>query len=170
MKGTGFGMTIRVICRWIGECALRGFVRGADAPGPPLLAEPKPVKVLAICPRDNDHLLLRMAAFHDGWNLTLVRSYADGFSHLRRGGYAIVLYDADLPAPDWRQALQRLASPTYDRMVILMSSRTGDEVWRKAMELGAFDVIEKPILGTELLAMVSDARHVLEAADVRARG
>ena len=119
---------------------------------------------------DHDHLLLRMAAFHDGWDLSLARSFADAVPLLRRGGHAIVLYDADLQSPDWHEALPRLASRAYERIVILMSSDAGGDMWPRAIELGAFDVIEKPILGTELLSLVGDACHVLETGEVRANG
>jgi DNA-binding NtrC family response regulator len=109
-----------------------------------------------------------MAAFHDGWDLSLARSFADAVSLLSRNEYSIVLYDADLPSPDWQHALQHLVAPCYGRIVILLSSQPGDETWHRAIELGAFDVLEKPVLGTELLSLVSDARRILEAGVARA--
>jgi DNA-binding NtrC family response regulator len=162
-------MTIRVFCRWIGAHALHGFAKAAEMPETTVLMSPRPTKVLAICPKDHDHLLLRMAAFHDGWDLSLTRSFPDAASLLRRGEFSIVLYDADLPSPDWRHAVTHLAAPGYGRIVILMSSKPGDETWHRAIELGAFDVLEKPVLGTELLSLVSDARRILESGVARAR-
>jgi DNA-binding NtrC family response regulator len=156
-------MTIRVFCRWIGEHALRGIAKAADGPALPMLSARETPKVLAICPRDHDHLLLRMAAFQDGWDLSLVRSFGAAMPLLRRGGYSIILYDADLPSPDLRNALERLTSPAYDRLVILLSRFVEDRKWQRAMELGAFAVLQKPVIGSELLAAVSDARHILAA-------
>jgi DNA-binding NtrC family response regulator len=163
-------MTLRLLCRLIARWALRGFAKAADLPEPPVLTSPGPAKVLAICPKDHDHLLLRMAAFHDGWELSLARSFVDAISLLRRGAYSIVLYDIDAAVPDWREALRWLVSPSYERIVILISERIDDNLWHQAIAFGAFDVLEKPILGSELLSLVCDARQILETAELRTAG
>ena len=163
-------MTLRLFCRLVARWALRRFAKVADLPDPPVLTSRGPAKVLAISPRDHDHLLLRIAAFHDGWDLSLARSFVDAIPLLRRGGYSIILYDTDAAVPDWREALRSLVSPSYERIVILMSERIDDNLWHQAIALGAFDVLEKPILGRELLSMVCDARQILETAELRTAG
>jgi FixJ family two-component response regulator len=97
-----------------------------------------------------------------GWELRVVDNLEDAEAFLgvrsaslgARSG-SIVLFDRDLPAVDWRQAIGKLSNGHC--RVILASFVADDYLWEEIIHCGGYDVIAKPFRGDEVVHMIQFA-------------
>jgi FixJ family two-component response regulator len=83
--------------------------------------------------------------------------FADSSAFLataRRRVPACILLDVFLPGKSGIELLRELTAESYPAPVIMMSGRGDIAIAVSAMKLGAFDFIEKPFQGDELVARI----------------
>ena len=89
------------------------------------------------------------------------------------GSYAVIVLDIWLPGIDGLTTLQRLTERGVDTRVVMMSGHGSIEQAVKAIKLGAFDFVEKPLSLDKTVLVVRNAlrQHRLEREnrDLRAR-
>jgi len=89
------------------------------------------------------------------------------------GSYAVIVLDIWLPGIDGLTTLQRLTERGVDARVVMMSGHGSIEQAVKAIKLGAFDFVEKPLSLDKTVLVVRNAlrQHRLEREnrDLRAR-
>jgi DNA-binding response OmpR family regulator len=122
-----------------------------------------PINVLSVSACMEDHTALtEILSTHEspscpGSEWRVISSYTldSAVRVISSHNIAVVLCDHDLGGKSWRTLLDsfsRLASPPC----LIVSSPTADKrLWAEALNLGAYDVLAKPLVPAEVLRTVS---------------
>jgi len=122
---------------------------------PPQAAEI--ITILSVSPFDEDHAVLEQIFNHRNWRLIKARSCAEGREKLSAARVSVVLCERELCDGDWKQLLSE-ASQCDDVPQLIVMSRLADErLWAEVLNLGGYDVIEKPFNYSEVMRVVSMA-------------
>jgi DNA-binding response OmpR family regulator len=128
-----------------------------------LLAHPQAseiITILAITPYEDDHQTLQMIFNHRNWRLQTARTYAEGRRILRESRAAVVICERDLPDGNWKDVLYELALMENAPQLIVVSRLADDHLWAEVLNLGGYDVLQKPFDPNEVMRAVSMAwRH-----------
>jgi FixJ family two-component response regulator len=103
------------------------------------------IPVVAIAPDDRDKKSLAAFAVRGQWELVLTGSCEEALEALKKMRAAVILCDRDLPGPDWRQALEKLAASRSDCPIVLTSSVNDEYLWDEVIHKGGYDVLSKPL-------------------------
>lgn len=88
---------------------------------------------------------------------------ASAFSVLREAPVGIVFFDCDATAGTWGEMLDHI-SLLPDPPLLIVTSRLADErLWAEALNLGAWDVLAKPLESEEVMRIVSAAEQHWQA-------
>jgi FixJ family two-component response regulator len=101
--------------------------------------------------RETLRLILEGAGF-------AVQTFADGAAFIeysRQTRPALVLLDVYMPEKSGLDVLRELPARGYPAPILMMSGRGEIQLAITAIKIGAFDFIEKPFRGAELIAKVS---------------
>lgn len=112
--------------------------------------------ILSISPIPEDHVALSRVMITDPrWTVQRISTLNAACSLLRETPHPIVICEGDLFA--WRVMLEYI-SQLPDPPLLIVTSRLADErFWAEALNLGAYDVLEKPFDFTEVIRIVSMA-------------
>ena len=118
------------------------------------------VTVLSVSPTDEVHFSLQDIFNHSKWTLCKTHSLPAALAFLRAHRTSVVLCETDLAQGTWRDLLQEI-SRAPDAPVVIVSSRVADDrLWAEALNLGAWDVLARPFVKSEVVRAVSAAwRH-----------
>lgn len=116
--------------------------------------------VLCVSPFEADHVFLEHAFRHSNWKVHAVRSSREALEWLSRRPAPVVLCEESLPDGTWKEMLADVASMP-DGPVLIVTSRLADDIlWAEVLNLGAYDLLMKPLDATEVFRVVSLAwRH-----------
>ena len=93
--------------------------------------------------------LLSPALKADGYRVRRAATIADGLDLAARFDPSAIIFDLDLPGPDWRQSLGELRKLTASPLIVI-SARRSQKV--AALDDGADDFVDKPYVVSEVLA------------------
>jgi DNA-binding NtrC family response regulator len=128
--------------------------------------------VLVVSPLDEDHLALQTVIgdpTYSTWVLFNARDLVSAFALLQQHEIGVVVCELELLPGTWIDVLKHLnALPTAPSLIV--TSRLADwHLWAKALNLGAWDVLAKPIHLTELIRSVQSAsQHWYDQIHMRA--
>jgi len=114
-----------------------------------------PVKILAVSPAEEDHLLLSHVFSHSNWNCVAVRTCAEALEVLRPPGVAVVICAAELPDGTWKDLLAKLAGPPAPPRLIVASRLADEHLWAEVLDSGGYDVLGMPFEPPEVIRVVS---------------
>jgi DNA-binding NtrC family response regulator len=116
---------------------------------------------LLISPFEQDHRLLQSLFREQGWELHGTRSLESALTLLRRGVASLVITEKDLPVGNWKDVLDAVLQLPASPLVVVSSLHADDYLWAEALNLGAYDVLPKPIERMEAIRVFSSAwmRH-----------
>jgi DNA-binding NtrC family response regulator len=119
---------------------------------------------LLIGPSEEDRELLNAVFAENGWTLEVARALPSATSLLPKlSGVSVVITERDLPRGDWKQVLKR-TQQLEPRPLVIVISRIADEyLWSEALNLGAYDVLAKPLDRTEVQRALTSAWSWAEA-------
>src|SRR6266566_5833216 len=113
------------------------------------------IRVLAITTDDRDKRSLSAFSVRGRWDLVITGACEEALEIVKKGGPAVILYDRDLPGPDWRDALRRLADATPACPVILTSPVNDGYLWGEVIRRGGYDVLAKPLQEDQTVRFVN---------------
>ena len=118
------------------------------------------VTVLSVSPAEEVHFSLQEIFNHSKWKLSKTHSLAAALALLRAHKTPVVVCEADLLPGTWRDLLEHI-SHAPDAPAVIVSSRLADDrLWAEALNLGAWDVLARPFVASEVFQSVSAAwRH-----------
>ena len=93
----------------------------------------------------------------EGYEVQVVENGLDVIPMVQAHPPSLVLLDIWMPEPDGIETLQRLKTFLPDLIVIMMSGHGSIETAVKAIKLGAYDYIEKPLSLEKVVLMVKHA-------------
>ncbi len=124
-------------------------------PHPDNLQPDKVVTVLCVSAQDSDHHSLGHLFSRTKWTLLEARSCAEALRLLRARPVPVVVCDCSLPDGGWKEVLEEAAAFPHPPVVIVTSRLADDRLWSEVMNLGGYDVLEKPFNQSELVRVVS---------------
>ena len=118
------------------------------------------VTVLSVSPTEAVHFSLQEIFNHSKWKLAKTHSLASALAFLRVQKTPVVLCETDLRPGSWRDLMEEITHAP-DAPAIIVSSRLADDrLWAEALNLGAWDVLARPFVASEVFHAVSAAwRH-----------
>lgn len=96
----------------------------------------------------------------EGYRVITAGSGRDGVEALRNEKPDVILLDIWMPEMDGIETLKQIRAESPETTVIMMSGHGSIETAVKAVKLGAFDFIEKPLSLERLLVLVQNALNV----------
>ena len=118
------------------------------------------VTVLSVSPTEEVHFSLQDIFNHSKWKLSKTHSLASALAYLRAQETPVVLCETDLLPGSWRDLLEQVTRAPNAPAVIVSSRQADDRLWAEALNLGAWDVLARPFVTSEVFQAVSAAwRH-----------
>ena len=118
------------------------------------------VTVLSVSPADEVHVALQNIFNHSNWKLSKTHSLTSALAFLRAQKTPVVLCETDLRPGTWRHLLEQITGAPDAPAVIVSSRLADDRLWAEALNLGAWDVLARPFVASEVFQSVSAAwRH-----------
>jgi DNA-binding NtrC family response regulator len=112
------------------------------------------VKVLLVSPFDADHHDLRQILHHSKWEQYGVRTQTEALEFLRTNPAAVVICESELPDGSWKDLLVRFAGMQHAPLLVVSSGVADDALWSEALNLGAYNVLAKPLDMKEVFHVV----------------
>ncbi len=105
----------------------------------------KVVKVLLISPFEEDHRALGDILQHSNWQQHDARSQGEAFAFLRDNVTPVAICESELPDGTWQEVLHRFNLMENPPLLIVTSRTADDRLWSEALNLGAYNVLAKPL-------------------------
>jgi DNA-binding response OmpR family regulator len=115
----------------------------------------KPQGVLLISPAADDHEIFGDLFRRRGWILGHASSIDSASTMLREEPAAVVITEPDLPGGNWKDVLETMRALPAPPLLIVISRVEDDHLWAEALNLGAYDVLAKPLNDTEIARVIS---------------
>ena len=115
----------------------------------------KVVKVLLVSPFDEDHRQLQAILRHSKWQQYGARTRAAALELLRQNPVPVVVCESDLPDGSWKELLTQLNGLPHAPMLVVTSRFADELLWSEALNLGAYNVLAKPLHSAEVFHVVS---------------
>ena len=137
-------------------------MRTNRAPGS---VELKPVRVLSVSPNSEDHVALgRMLAVTDGpiapaliWSVRRATTVESATALLDNLAFDVLVCEEDLAPGNWRHVLRYLSTLLDPPLFVVTSRRADEYLWAEALNLGAWDVLAKPLDPGEVVRVLRSA-------------
>ena len=131
----------------------------------------RPISVLVADDDADQRLLVEGILLEAGWAPHLVTLVPDGreaLRALREQVFDVAILDLSMPGLDGLEVFEAIGQDPNRPQVIFLSGRGTVATATKAMKLGAYDFLEKPMDGTRLVALVwkaAQAREVIARSE-----
>jgi len=112
------------------------------------------VNVLLISPFDEDHQHLRGILKHSNWQQHDARTQREAFEFLRENVAPVVICESELPDGAWQDVLSKLGGMRRPPLLVVTSRIADDRLWSEALNLGAYNVLAKPLNMKEVFHVV----------------
>jgi DNA-binding NtrC family response regulator len=123
---------------------------------------------LLISPVEQDHDTFQHLFQHHGWTLQGVRSLRSATKRVRESPVSLVITERDLPDGDWKDVLETIHGLLQPPLVVVISASADNYLWAEALNLGAYDVLSKPLNQTEMFRVFSSAWiHQAHVSEIR---
>jgi DNA-binding NtrC family response regulator len=130
------------------------------------------VHVIAVSPFESDHVVLAHIFGHTAWKLDSARSLGEASVQLFAPRVNIVppvvICDETLYDGSWQDLLRMSQELSEPANLIVTTSRADDRLWAEVLNLGAYDVLQKPFRAQEVFRTVGLAWTDLRKAPTRA--
>jgi DNA-binding NtrC family response regulator len=116
------------------------------------------VTVLSLSPLDEDHRRLQTIFENSRWTLLPVKTCEAAFEAMKHRDAPVVLTEEKLERFCWKEVL-RFAQAIRDvpPRVIVTSRLADDALWAEVLNLGGYNVLEKPFDAREVFWVISHA-------------
>ena len=121
---------------------------------------------LLISPVEEDHAILNALFQHNGWTLQGASSLSSASGLLREETTSVVITERNLPDGDWKDVLVAIHILRNPPLLIVISRLADDYLWAEALNLGAYDLLAKPLDQTEAFRVLTSA-WVRKASAIR---
>ncbi|PLY03144.1 MAG: response regulator [Desulfuromonas sp.] len=113
------------------------------------------LKVLVVDDEENARLGLSKLLAYDGHEVVAVGNGFEALSHLGQAATDLIITDINMPEMNGLGLLREISHSFPDVKVIMLTAYGGVESYLEAMNLGAFEYLNKPVRFEELKAVIS---------------
>ncbi len=119
----------------------------------------RPIPVLLVSPRVEDHRALERILARPGFRFASVSSTLEAVEYLHRADVAVLIAECRAPGCCWKDVLRAINSPdsTARPRLIVAAQAEDDSLWDEIADLGADSVVTRPFQRDEIISSVSDA-------------
>ena len=143
----------KILAEWTN--AIPSPSRGCEARASKVqAASRRVVDVLLISPFDEDHQDLRDILKHSNWQQYDARTQGEAIEFLRKNPIPVVICESELPDGAWQDVLSQLGRMQCPPLLVVTSRKTDDRLWSEALNLGAYNVLAKPLNVKEVFHVV----------------
>jgi DNA-binding NtrC family response regulator len=100
-------------------------------------------EVLAVSPDDRFFTSVLCAALESNWKVRWVRSLENACEELANRSSRVVLYDCHPHSPEWQDAIGHFTSDKSRPSVVLAAPKVSEDLWRRALARGVYDVVPR---------------------------
>lgn len=93
----------------------------------------------------------------EGYRVDTVSSAEEGLAHLEKDSFDLVILDIWLPQMDGMEALEKIRQQKRDLATVMISGHGNIETAVKAIKLGAYDFVEKPLSLEKTVIVIKNA-------------
>ena len=117
------------------------------------------VSVLSVSPFEEDHRKLQSVFRRSNWSLSRAFGCEEAVDFVQQYPTPVVISEKDLAGQCWRNVLNRINSlDLRPAPRLIVSARLADdELWSQVLNLGGYNVLEKPFDDHEVFWVVSQA-------------
>ncbi|UNC91632.1 HD domain-containing phosphohydrolase [Candidatus Contubernalis alkaliaceticus] len=126
-------------------------------------------KVLIVDDEKSMRYTLREFLRREGYEVEAAEDAVKALALLKQDAFDVVVTDIIMPCLSGVELLEQIRNIMPDLQVILMTGEPTVETAVKAVQVGAYDYISKPILKSTLLKVVKKALHLKEITDKKQR-
>ena len=112
---------------------------------------------LLISPDEEDHTVLNELFQHNSWTLRRASSVNSASTLLNEGATSVVITERHFPVGDWKDVLEVIHHLPKAPLLIVISRGADNYLWAEALNLGAYDVLAKPLDQTEATRVLTSA-------------
>ncbi|MCC7498499.1 MAG: response regulator [Bryobacterales bacterium] len=120
------------------------------------------VSLLVVGEPEVDLRFLHHILTDPGWNISHAGDLAACLRHLRSERVQIVLCERDLADGNWRALLEAIQTLEHPPALVVTSDQADEYLWSEVLNLGGYDVLQKPFDVIEVHRVLSLARHSLQ--------
>jgi len=130
-----------------------------QSPGEHLWRPTQLVTVLSVSPFEEDHRCLRSIFDHSNWTLESSFACGEAVDFRRRNPTPVIISEKELAGHCWRYMLEEIGQLTNrPRPRLVVASRLADDqLWSEVLNLGGYNVLEKPFDRNEVFWVISHA-------------
>jgi DNA-binding response OmpR family regulator len=137
----------------------------------PAIEHTETVNVLSVSPHDEDHFSLHAIIGHSRWRMFTAGDLASAISLLKQHEISVLVCARDLVSETWIDVLEHVNALPNAPAVIVASRLADEQLWAEALNLGAWDVLARPLDRTEVIRSVHSAwRRWHDQSHMRAAG
>jgi len=123
-----------------------------------------PSGLLSVFADQQDSALLESIVKSSGWQVFTAGSIHEATQILHRNDVSIVLCDHILPDGSWKLILGELRDLPHMPALIVASTLADDALWAEVLNMGAYDLLAKPLRADEVLRTIDTAPRLRLAA------
>jgi DNA-binding response OmpR family regulator len=112
------------------------------------------VKVLLISPFDEDHQHLHDILKHSNWQQYGARTQREALEFLSENTTPVVICESELTDGSWQDVLCQLGTMPCSPLLVVTSRMADDRLWSEVLNLGAYNVLAKPLNMKEVFHVV----------------
>jgi DNA-binding response OmpR family regulator len=112
------------------------------------------VEVLLVSPYDEDHQRLREILKHSNWRQHGARTQSEAFDFLWENTTPVVICESELADGAWPEVLRRLGRMQHPPLLVVTSRMADERLWSEVLNLGAYNVLAKPLNSKEVFHVV----------------
>jgi DNA-binding NtrC family response regulator len=118
---------------------------------------PERVPVLSVSPVEEDHHSLERLLCCEKWTVHKVSNVTVAVEALWCNVIPVVVCNSDLRPGMWREVLTQIQELPMPPSVIVASRRADERLWAEVLNLGAYDVLAKPLVAIEVARVLKSA-------------
>ena len=121
---------------------------------------PENISILLVSPHPADLPSLRAILHHAHWDLRQVETAELAVRHVLRSAPSVIICERDLPDGSWKNILWCAIENAVPSSILVVSRRADEALWEEVLNLGGYDVLQKPFDKSEVVRVVGMAwRH-----------
>src|SRR5687768_18208187 len=106
------------------------------------------VHVIVVSPAESDHITLAHIFGHTAWEFESARTLREASEKLFHSplnvSLPVILCEETLPDGTWKDLLQMTQKLSDSPKLIVTSQCADDRLWAEVLNLGAYDVLQRP--------------------------
>ncbi len=115
--------------------------------------------LLAVSPYPADLQSLGDILRPHNWKITSVKTWKEARTFLSRADADVIMCECKLPDGMWRNLLNSLDTLRQRPPIVVMSRDADESLWAEVLNLGGYDVLQKPFEEMEVLRVAAMAQR-----------